>query len=760
MFFSRLLSALADAFLGANPLVVVVVGLFSVWGVVLGVVEFLAEKRPKIRLYKATAYTAIVLGACFLVWTPLVLLFLAGVCLLMLYGNRKRSQKRNCKVEAKLCMGQEHLPVEQEPAVSVEFQQAQTCLEGNRPQEAVEHLRRCRGKITVQIRYWLLYADALILLGNYAGARDKLNDVPDRQMRGKENFKKVMLRKAGCFRALHEYENELVCYDALLARDIDPKTLYLWRAQVKQRMLEVYNCLPSVENAVGKTERARKVFLQGILADLDQSERFLRKNDALTAGKLLSHRGACQVLDGEFSQGQTLLEKAQKQNEFYANTYIYEGISLARSDSPDKAVETLHRAVQYAEQNEKRPEEERDRIFIDTAFYELAKLFFSRGHYDAAIRYAAQALSLFPRRSDCFELQGDCYQTKMMYTEAIACYTQALNLKPTASRYYRRGACFFNRSNQDCALAYRDTQQAIQLNPDKKIYRLSALLYRSTMDRRECKGIDKAELEEQVALFSDDQEVLGNLGTIYKNYGYWEESEACYREAILRGLDTRIDHYNLAALLYEQGRYEEAAEELNKTIQYNATSQAMYELLIECYRQMGDTENEIAVRGRLNRLLAKYAMVNRVNGDAVFTLGGYKKAEEYYRAALQYSANAPVLNNLACICYMQGQYEQAAEHLAQAVREDKNYAPAYFNLGNCQLRMSRNGREELIAKAEENYKTALRLDPKQTRAAQMLDGMREQEIRMLPDLSSVEKKKPEKLPYVYTIPAPQVPAKA
>lgn len=733
---ARLVSVLADAFSGGNPLLFAVVSLLSLWSVALGLVEFLAEQRPKKRLCEAAVFTIALLVLCLTMpLLPALLVLSVSLLLFLWIVSIMRSQKRAEEVAETLNLPQKCLPVSSEVTTSVEFRRAAACIEEKRPQEALAHLRKCRGKIAGQMRYMLLYADALILLENPKGACSKLEDIPDGRLRSKSNFINVTLRKAGCYRALHDYENEVTCYDALLARGIDPGRTYLWRAQVKQRMLEIYECLPSMEHAVGKTDEARRVFLQGIFADLERAGQYTHGNDSLTEGKLMSHRAACCILNGDISQGRALLDEAKKKNDVYTNTLLYDGICLSREKKYDQAVGALRKAVCCLQQNEaQQTDEEKDRVFMDTAFYELVKLHFKRLQLDEAMRCAAQALSLFPRRSDCFELQGQCYQMKRMYSEAIVCYTKALELKPDADLYAERAKCFFNRSNRESALAYRDMQQALQMEPDNHRYRLDALLYRSAMDHRTSTSMNRDELTEQTAPFAEDPKSFGNLGVIYNNYGYLEESEAYYRKAIEDSPQNDSIHYNLATLFVQQSRYTEAVEELKQAIDLMSGNMQYYRLLIECYQKIDDTENEIATQCRLTALRTKYAAVNRMNGDAVYKLGKYQKAGEYYRAALEYSEDPIVLNNLACVCYAKERYEQAAAYLKQAIGQDKQYALAYFNQGNCQLRMGVNGA------AKESYEASLRLAPGLTCAAQILDSMQPQDIRMQLDTTLPQKK--------------------
>lgn len=723
-FLLNLLQLLTESIVD-NPLLTAMIVILTLFDFTFGFVEFLDHARSIKFTFKAIALTVAAIALCIYVKAEFALLIMViAVFLMILYSARKRTVKKNHKVKEIIGDAEMHFPSNSGLTTSLEYKLAEECIAKECPREAIAHLLQCRGKITGKPRYLISYADALLQLNNFYDALAKLNTIPSNRVKKRKTFINVTTRKARCYHGLHEYTKELACYDDLIAKNIQPEVYYFRRSQVKLRMLEVAPYLTSVEQAITNSSSSRQDFIEGIFNDLDKAQHYSKQDSEQREGRILSYKGACYIHTKAYQKGWEVLMEAQKKNEFYATTYVYLGIYQYDKKNPSQAIGEMRKAISC---------DKEVGAASDVACYYLAKIYYEMGEYDSAIRYATQSLSIFSCRSDCFRIQGKCYSEKLMYTEAIKCYTKAIELKPEAQYYASRAYCYYNR-NGESRKAYYDMQEAIKLN-DSSNYQIKALLYKADMDEKNNTQKDKAELNGLLAPFQNDPDNFVDLGIIYSKYQYFEESQQYYRKAIEKYPKSRAAHYDLALVLRELKLNDEAIEEFNIAIELDPMDVKIYRALANCYRDMGDPLNEGLILSRLSEVNQAHCDINKNNGDAVYQLNKYKAAVSYYQAALAYCPSPAVLNNLACAYYAQELYEEAIESLKKAIKLDTQYFPAYFNLGNCQLRMSEKGFEQdMEKKARENFEIAVSLNTEFDRASLMLNSMDTENIEMLIDI--------------------------
>lgn len=722
-FVSNLQSPLTDSII-TNASLALLITLATIFSLAYGFVKFLIHGAFDKLVLEAIVLTLITLTLCLLMKLVYALSLVAiAVALMTLLSVRKRTRQRNERVKKDIGAEDVFLPPGWELTTSWEYQMAEECIKSGDGMDAINHLLRCKGKITGQPHFFISYADALMQLENYSGALAKLNSILSKRLNQRDVFINATLRKALCYHGLHKYVEELECYNALLSRNVQPGVYYFRRVQVKLRMLETATCLELVEQAIADGAGSRQDFIDGIFNDLDNLMRYNRQNDEQYEGRILSCKGACLVHAGDYQDGQKLLDNARKIDEFYPNTYVYLGICLYQEKNLTEAVGLLRKAVSH---------EDKPGAATEMAYYYLSKIYYEMGKYDKAIQYAAQSLSIFSPRVECFQIQGGCYINKQMYADAIRCFTKAIKLRAKAEYYASRASCYFSW-NFEAEKAYRDMQDALRLN-DTSDYRLEALLYKSATDNKKKIQIDKVQLEELLAPFQSNPNYFVNIGIIYYEYQYLEESRKYYRKAIEVNPKDNIVHFDLALVLNEMKLYSEAVEELNIAIELNPLDAKYYKALVECYQNMDDPIGEAEAQIRLEQVNQAHCNVNKNNGDAVYRLGKYHAAVKYYWAALSYFSTPAVLNNLACACYVQGLYEDAEKSLKKAITLDQKYYLAYFNLGNCQLRMGKNGnRRDMEEMAKENFKVSARLNAAFKQAQQMLQYMNAEMIEMVID---------------------------
>lgn len=594
------------------------------------------------------------------------------------------------------------------------FKNAEQCLAEDRPKEAIRYLNKCREKEKNQVRFTTRYADALIMLNNYSGALAKLNSLSDGQLKKKRRYKNVMIRKAACYHGLNKHVEELDCYNKVTASNYKPGKYYFYRGKVKVRLLEICPYVTAAEKAVFHTFDSKQDFIMSAIADFDKALSYGDKYKA----EILSYKGSCYFYLSDHQKTLDFLYESGNLTDAFANNYVYFGLYYYENGNLNTAETYLEKGIACHADNE-------------VPYLFLARINYKNGQYDKAISYAASALSILPSIDECHGIQGDCYKKKCMYTEAIKCYTRAIDLKTKADYFQSRATCYYNKVEPEYEKSYDDISKALELN-DTDSNHIRAILYKSRMDFKKGHTIEIDELTNLIHPYGGKPKHYHRIGLIFSHYGYLNEAETYYKKALEYDTADYSTHFNLALLLKDTNRPEEAVEHLKKAIAFNPMDIKYFTLLEKCYKDLDDICNEIAVQNDIRNLKQKYLGINKKNGDAVYKVKKYYEAEKYYRLALKYIADDPaVLNNLACTLYYQERYEEAIKALENAIARSAAYYLAYFNLGNCYLRIGSTKENRNLAK--EKYQTALRHFGQFEPAKQMLESMNPSAIKMTID---------------------------
>lgn len=718
---------------------------FNTISAICSMVSFLQEasERYREKKWRKTFAEAVLLCAALAALCMIVTIFQAlfVVALVVLLWTFLRRVKSSRDIKANVCnkmdaqvkdMLADSMEDDYEPRLldfsRSAFKNAEQCLKEKRPRAAIQYLNDCRGKERNQPRFVMRYADALIMLENYEGALAKLNTLSPKQIRKKKRYKKVMIKKAACYYWLNMYIEELDCCDKVIASNYKPEKYYYYRGKVKTRLLEIYPYVDAAGEVIFQTYGSLQSFAGSALADLDKA---LSYGDEYKA-EILSYKGSCCFHLQEQQKALDFLCESQRLNETFANNYVYFGIYYYEKEDFAAAEAYLEKGIAYGTA-EACPEKE-IAYGAEVPHLYLARISYKGKEYDKAILHAAKALSVFPHIDECYGIQGDCYEKKKMYTEAITCYTQAIGLKRKADYFQSRAVCYYNKTPSEYRKAYEDALEAVKLD-DSEYNRIETILYNAAMDRDngQRKGLDELELLLQP--YAGKPKYFVKVGLIYDNYEYWDMAAEYYAKEIeyneKNNRDSSVAHYDLALVLSKQGRLEEAIDHLEAAIASDPMSMKYLTKLEKCYRDSGDTGKEIETQLRIRSLKQKYLTINKRNGDSVYRLGKYYSAEKYYRSALKYVPYDPaVLNNLACALYCQEKYKEAIECLDKVMAQKGNYL-AYFNLGNCCLRTARTKKEQNQALLY--FQTAKKLSAGFEPAEQMLQSPDPSNIMMMID---------------------------
>lgn len=590
--------------------------------------------------------------------------------------------------------------------------EAEKCLADKRPKAAIAWLNKCNDKVRGQTKYIMRYADALIALGNYAGALAKLDNLPKNMLKKKRNIKRILVRKAICFHGLNQYAKELECYDQIIKLNFKREKYFYHRGRIKARILEAAPFIKTAEEVIEQNYGSKQVFIDSAVEDLDNA----LKLDICYEAEILSYKGACCYHNQEKNMSLKLLKDSMEKNDSIANTYVYLGILTYEDNNLEEGKKYFEKAIEYD-------------MLDDKPYFYLAKISYRQVNYDEAVRCASAALALFPYRDDSYGIIGDCYMMRAMYEDAILYYTEAIKRKPKDEYFQNRALCYYNKKPRDLEKACKDVQVCLDLK-DNEYNRVKYLMYMAEKDYKEGRKYEEQEIDKLVAPYANKVNHVTNIGNIYYSQKYLEKAAGYYKKAIKYDKKNPTPKFNLALILQDQEQFEEAARLLEEALETEEQDTKYFDQLLKCYRRMGDLVNETRTQYKVFELKKKHAEKYKQQGDAVYKLGKNTEAEEYYKQALILMPDTPsLLNRIACTHYWREEYQKAIDYLMKAVNKKTDYYEAYYNLGNCYLRSSQSDSEREIAK--EYYLKACQIKPDFELATKILRSMNTDDIEMV-----------------------------
>merc|ERR1711962_807806 len=338
--------------------------------------------------------------------------------------------------------------------------------------------------------------------------------------------------------------------------------------------------------------------------------------------------------------------------------------------------------------------------------------------------------------ADAKKEEGNNLYKDHKYTEALACYTEAITICPTCAAFYgNRSATYIMLNKYKEGLA--DAQLAIQLDTGfvKGYLRegkchlalgspVAALRsYRHAMEIEPNNTI--AQRESTTA--SQVQEHIA-------------KAEACfekrdYRTAIFY-LDRCIEHC-VAALHFKiqkaealalMGKYQESQEQANDILQregmnadalyvrgmclyYQDNTEKAFQHFQEVLRRAPDHHKAKDIYRRAKLLIAK-----KEEGNTTFKNGKFQEAYDLYSEALSIdpnnkSANSKLFCNRATVCSKLDRLEEAIQDCTKAIELDETYLKAYMRRAKCYNDTELY--EEAVRDYEQIYKMAKTKENKQ-----------------------------------------------
>ena len=202
------------------------------------------------------------------------------------------------------------------------------------------------------------------------------------------------------------------------------------------------------------------------------------------------------------------------------------------------------------------------------------------------------------------------------------------------------------------------------------------------------------------ALLTTLGKLTWNQGPVYKN------ELSLWKDTVKKNPNAWIAHNNIGAILFAEGKNEEAISHYKMTIKLKPTHSKAYNNLGVALGAKGKTEEEIFHYKMAIKFKPDYAEAHYNLGVA---LGAEGKTEEeifHYKMAIKLKPDFVLAHyNLGVALGAEGKIEEAISHYKMAIKINPDYANAHFNLGFALFSIKKN--EEAIS----HFKMAIKIKP-------------------------------------------------
>ncbi len=206
--------------------------------------------------------------------------------------------------------------------------------------------------------------------------------------------------------------------------------------------------------------------------------------------------------------------------------------------------------------------------------------------------------------------------------------------------------------------------------------------------------------------------VLGMIGNIYYFFRKPDKAKVFYKQAVKRNTRNVKALYNYAMDALHEGRAQEALDIFKRA--YIINTKVIYDKLIplaisSCYWVLGDVDMAIAT---ILDLMDRYPYVNPSTlstlGYFYMLKGDYEKAEEVTNKALEDNKNyAPAWDNLGQIEYNKGNKDKAREYFEKALEIRPTMTESLYYLALIVKDEDKEKAKELLQRASDGYISAL-----------------------------------------------------
>ena len=332
--------------------------------------------------------------------------------------------------------------------------------------------------------------------------------------------------------------------------------------------------------------------------------------------------------------------------------------------------------------------------------------------YYAAIDLLLDGISFFPDKPELYDTLGTAYSETGQFQEAIAQYTQALQINPgfmpaksnMAGCYNNQGAKYAKAGQLEKAIeAYN---QALRLAPDMEEAKknISGAYWNRAVELSKA-GRDKEAIEAYKQLLArepDNKDAYNNIGAVYFRTGQYKEAAAAFKSALDLDPGSKEFRDNLAiayhkqgALLLERKVYYQAAEEFEKGLEIAPDNINLHLNLAQVYQRLEKWDDAAQHISKALELEPDSVTTRKIMASLNIQRG-YKhlQAKEYYKA-LHYYTKVPddlmppsMYNTIGYLYIMEKKYPEAADEFDKALKANPEDEIAHQNLLSIESNLS------------------------------------------------------------------------
>lgn len=394
--------------------------------------------------------------------------------------------------------------------------------------------------------------------------------------------------------------------------------------------------------------------------------------------------------------------------------------NLYMTDSPQKAIETAHKAYYYATYTD-------NSSLLSNTYCNLGRLHFQTSSFDSANYYLRLALKTCETNEQSAEILdnlGVLYKDLSNYDSALVFHNQALRLQQTLGNRDEVATCYKNIGNVYMQMAkYEDALEYYNLSLEQRKLddnqKAIALLYNSMSSafvglRKYSDALhylnQAVEIQKTLGNKSEEAYSLNGIGNFYFHLKVYDKAQEYYtksleiRKELADKNDVAASLFNVATVHRDLGNVREALKYYNQALElrqqtdnkeaqaliYNAIgglykNQKEYSKSIEMYEQALELNQKLGSKKSIASSYERLGMIYKDSSVYQQSSDFYDKAIFIYRQIEDSASIGRVYNFYGNLCAEKGDfafaklcYENAARY---SINNDLSLAYVAYNQG-------------------------------------------------------------------------------
>ena len=302
---------------------------------------------------------------------------------------------------------------------------------------------------------------------------------------------------------------------------------------------------------------------------------------------------------------------------------------------------------------------------------------YNQGQFEEVLSKVDRLLSLFPKATALFNLQGASSAALQNYDSAIDSYKQALKIKPNcAEAYSNMGVSQNDKGDLDAAIdSYK---RAIKIKPNY------ADAHSNMGNTLKGKGDFDAAIEnyrQAIKIKPNHAEAYGNMGNALIDKGELDAAIGSFKQATKIKPDYAEAYYNMGSALQKQNEITAAVNSYKLAIKSKPDYAEAFNDMGTSLQQVGELDSAMRSYKQAIKIKPDYAGAFNNMGKAFIDRGDLDASIESCKKALEFNPSyAEAYSNMGVSLQQKGDLDAAIESYKQAIKIKPDYADAHFNL--------------------------------------------------------------------------------